>query len=339
MSVLDFPMTEEFSELAELAADYLGGRAEDDTAGAEVGWYGVGIPEELGGGGGTREHIAVLAEAAGAARAATSIGFAAGVVGQLLLADGGEAAAGVVAELAEGTFQPLVPAIDPRAVAGVAVPNGERKINTSFSAYGARSATHLVLPFGGDSGGVLVVDASLPEVEIEEQAAMDISRPLFTVRLKDLDIAAARVLLPGAQAIERMTALSALVTALDSAGAAKQALAATLAFAEARYQFGRPLASFQAYKHRCADAYVLLRLSQSAAYRAARDGGLASAYDAAMDATRNATFVCGEAVQLHGAMGFSWESGIHVFLKRARANELFWRPTLAAFNGPHIQED
>lgn len=337
MSALEFRLPEELGEIAEMAADYLGGRAADDTAGAELGWYGVGIPEEAGGSGGTREVVAVLAEAAGAAHAAAPIGLTAGVVGQLLLDSPSGPAAAILSELSDGVFRPLVPAIDPRAAAGGVTPDGSGRITTSISAYGARSATHLVLPVGGDSGGVAIIDLGTPGVEVAEAAAMDVSRPLFTVRVTDVELGAARLLLPSA-AIDRMTALSALMTALDSAGAAKQALAATLEFARVRHQFGRPIASFQAYKHRCADAYVLLRLCQSAAFRAARAGGLASAYDAAMDATRSATFICGEAVQLHGAMGFSWESGIHVLLKRARANELFWRPTITTLNAPKVED-
>ncbi|HEY6509859.1 MAG TPA: acyl-CoA dehydrogenase family protein, partial [Vicinamibacterales bacterium] len=107
-------------------------------------------------------------------------------------------------------------------------------------------------------------------------------------------------------------------------GAARRALDRTLAYSVAREQFGRPIGSFQAYKHRCASAFVELKLAQSLAFRAADeiDTDPAQALAAGLYSTSAAVRVCGEAIQLHGGIGFSWEAGLHALLKRARMDQL-----------------
>jgi alkylation response protein AidB-like acyl-CoA dehydrogenase len=97
-----------------------------------------------------------------------------------------------------------------------------------------------------------------------------------------------------------------------------------------REQFGRPIGSFQAVKHRLADVYVQVQAARSAAYYAAwsagsgsgeRTGGLALAQ--ALEALRTAA---SEAVQLHGGIGFTWEHDAHLYLKRATGDELLFGP-------------
>jgi alkylation response protein AidB-like acyl-CoA dehydrogenase len=335
MMSLNFSHSEDLRDLAEVASEYFESHREDQRAGVELGWYGIGVPEELGGAGGSLEDLAVIVEAAGAAGAASLIGFTAGVVTQLVLGLDSIATAELLAELCSGELLTMVPASDPRSVAEAVTATGDT-ISGQFLAFGEGSSGLVVVPFSGGSNGVALFDIATPGVEITEVSAMDQTRPLREVKLSGTELGAAVTVIEGASAIEQMTALAALTTALDSAGAAKTALERTLAFAGERWQFGRPIASFQAYKHRCADNYIKLRLAQSVSFRASRHGGLPTAYSAAMEATRDATAVCGDAVQLHGAMGFSWETGIHAFLKRARANELFWSPSVRTLGAPEL---
>jgi len=151
-----------------------------------------------------------------------------------------------------------------------------------------------------------------------------------TLRLGHLDVDAV-------PSQELRDVAAALATALQ-VGVARRGLDMTVAYAQERVQFGRPIGSFQALKHRMADLLVLVEMSRSASWAAT---GAAAAYvddptperaailhlrasvaqaycsDAAMT-------VAGETVQLHGGIGITWEHDAHLVLKRAHAlSELF----------------
>ncbi|MFJ9646820.1 acyl-CoA dehydrogenase family protein [Streptomyces sp. NPDC101206] len=117
---------------------------------------------------------------------------------------------------------------------------------------------------------------------------------------------------------------AAAVLAAEAAGAAGRALDRTVEYVRTREQFGRAVGSFQAVKHRLADLYVQVQAARSAAYYAAWDpeqGGLALAE--ALEALR---LTAGEAIQLHGGIGFTWEHDAHLYFKRAAADELLFGP-------------
>ncbi|MBW5486674.1 acyl-CoA dehydrogenase family protein, partial [Streptomyces bambusae] len=120
---------------------------------------------------------------------------------------------------------------------------------------------------------------------------------------------------------------AAAVLAAEAVGAADRALARTVEYVGRREQFGRAIGSFQAVKHRLADLYVQVQAARSAAYYAAWDpeqGPLALAQ--ALEALR---LTAGEAVQLHGGIGFTWEHDAHLYFKRAAADELLFGPVHA----------
>ena len=134
--------------------------------------------------------------------------------------------------------------------------------------------------------------------------------------------------LPGdADAVRRLLrrrAASAL--ACDSLGVAEAMIDATVAHARVREQFGRPIGSFQAVKHACADMLVAVSVARElvdgAVHLVTADhpdapAAVSMAKSYADDA---AVSVAGKAMQLHGGMGYTWESGMHFFLKRAALN-------------------
>ncbi|MEU2395777.1 acyl-CoA dehydrogenase family protein [Streptomyces sp. NPDC007369] len=117
---------------------------------------------------------------------------------------------------------------------------------------------------------------------------------------------------------------AAAVLAAEAVGAAGQALDRTVEYVRTREQFGRAIGSFQAVRHRLADLYVQVQAARSAAYYAAWDpgqGGLALAQ--ALEALR---LTAGEAIQLHGGIGFTWEHDAHLYFKRAAADGLLFGP-------------
>ncbi|UQA35704.1 acyl-CoA dehydrogenase family protein [Streptomyces sp. HNA39] len=157
--------------------------------------------------------------------------------------------------------------------------------------------------------------------------SLDETRPLARVELRDTPAAllgtdAGTADVCGALAATGHTA--AAVLAAEAVGAAAGALERTVAYVKEREQFGRAIGSFQAVKHRLADLYVRVEAARSAAYYAAWDpeaGPLALA-----QALETARTVAGEAVQLHGGIGFTWEHEAHLYVKRAAADELLFGP-------------
>ena len=115
--------------------------------------------------------------------------------------------------------------------------------------------------------------------------------------------------------------------AAEMLGAARRCLDMAVSYAKVREQFGQPIGSFQAIRHKCAEMLLEVENSHSAVYYAAwaLDAGAEDAEAAASiaksyvgDASRK---VCGEAIQVHGGIGFTWEFDLHMYFKRAKALE------------------
>ncbi|MGW3327910.1 acyl-CoA dehydrogenase family protein [Streptomyces virginiae] len=172
---------------------------------------------------------------------------------------------------------------------------------------------------------LFLVREDAPGLVRSRQTVLDETRPQARIELRDvpaelLGDEAADVL--GALAATGRTA--AAVLAAEAVGAAGQALDRTVEYVRQREQFGRAIGSFQAVKHRLADLYVRVQSARSAAYYAAWDpeqGGLALA-----QALETLRVTAGEAIQLHGGIGFTWEHDAHLYFKRAAADELLFGP-------------
>ncbi|KOV11930.1 acyl-CoA/acyl-ACP dehydrogenase [Streptomyces sp. MMS21 TC-5] len=174
---------------------------------------------------------------------------------------------------------------------------------------------------------LFLVREDAPGLVRSRQTVLDETRPQARIQLRDVP---AELLgggeegadVPGALAATGRTASA--VLAAEAVGAAGQALARTVEYVRQREQFGRAIGSFQAVKHRLADLYVQVQAARSAAYYAAWDpdqGGLALAQG--LEALR---LTAGEAIQLHGGIGFTWEHDAHLYFKRAASDELLFGP-------------
>ncbi|MFC8274773.1 acyl-CoA dehydrogenase family protein [Streptomyces sp. NPDC057271] len=178
----------------------------------------------------------------------------------------------------------------------------------------ARSRTLLFLVRGEAAGLVRT-----------RQSTLDATRSQAAIQLRDVEaelLGEEPVDVLGTLAATGRTAAAAL--AAEAIGAAQAALDRTVEYVGSREQFGRPVGSFQAIKHRIADLYVQVEAARSLTYGAAREpatGALALA--AALEALRT---VAGETIQLHGGIGFTWEHEAHLYIKRATADELLFGP-------------
>ncbi|MFF9842824.1 acyl-CoA dehydrogenase family protein [Streptomyces sp. NPDC013740] len=165
----------------------------------------------------------------------------------------------------------------------------------------------------------------------QRQPALDVTRSQATVQLRDV-----RAELLGAEEAEPAAALAALAAtgrtaavalAAEAVGAARAALDRTVGYVGTREQFGRPVGSFQAVKHRLADLLVQVESARSLAFCAALDDAEpeagAPALAQALEALRAAA---AETVQLHGGIGITWEHDAHLYFKRAAADELLFGP-------------
>lgn len=169
----------------------------------------------------------------------------------------------------------------------------------------------------------------------ESIPALDLTRKLATLRF---DATPATKLSEGDQTrgLERALALTHSALAAEQVGGAQWCLDTAVEYAKTRLQFGRPIGSFQAIKHKCADMLVEVEFARTAAYNAcflaAECLDTGEGWDDFLEAAHMAKAFCSEAyfhaaaenIQVHGGMGFTWEHPAHLYFKRAKASELLF---------------
>lgn len=193
---------------------------------------------------------------------------------------------------------------------------------------GALAATHLLVSARPDDGpaGLFICEAKDPGVSPRAHRAIDPESLLGSVTF---DGARAQPVgdAPDASALARLLETSTLAAALQMAGIGAAALDMAVAYAKQRTQFDRPIGSFQAIKHKCADMLVALEGARSAAYYACwavaeDDASLALAVAMAKAVSGDACrLICNDALQIHGGVGFTWDYDIHFYLKRGKLLE------------------
>ena len=280
----------------------------------DLGLSGIGIAESAGEAGLGLVELAIIAEAAGAQVAALPM------LGSLALSAQAIAAGGSAAQQAEW----LPALLSGERIAGYVhdaalVADGDLLSGADhFVAHGAAAGVLVVT----SNTGAWIVPADAAGVTITAQTTMDQTRPYARVVLAG---AKGVPLADPAAAIEAAHRAGFVSVAAEALGGAQAALDRTVAYARERVQFGRPIGSFQAYKHRLADMMIEIEQARSAVYWAACavDGGSEEAelaVHAAKSFAADTYFMCaGNMIQLHGGIGFTWEHDAHLYFKRARA--------------------
>ncbi len=120
---------------------------------------------------------------------------------------------------------------------------------------------------------------------------------------------------------------AAILLAAEQIGAAERCLELTVEYTKNRVQFGRPIGSFQALKHRMADLYVAVSAAKAVVSDACTDPGPANAATARLAATETLCAVAGEGIQLHGGIAITWEHDMHLYFKRAHGAAHLLAPT------------
>jgi alkylation response protein AidB-like acyl-CoA dehydrogenase len=161
-------------------------------------------------------------------------------------------------------------------------------------------------------------------------SGLDVTRRFAEVRFHGVTVPAASLLPGGEDAVDLCLSLATVLQSAESVGAAELLFEETVDYAKKRVQFGRTIGSFQAIKHRFADLLMELEAMRAAAHYAALALGDGLDDAAAAVATAGSyvddTFahICGEALQLHGGIGFTWEHDVHLFIRRAKVNQVLY---------------
>jgi alkylation response protein AidB-like acyl-CoA dehydrogenase len=307
---------------------------------AQVGVTAIALPEDIGGAGYGVSAMAVVAHELG--RSLAPVPFIASAVlatDLLLAADDRAAVADTLASLLDGE----------RTAAAVVTGDGgmwhRGGVTVSAASEGGSwtltgSARHVLHGSAADSlvvvatvdgdPAVFLVEAGSENVSAEPEDVLDWTRPMATMEFAGT---AAHRLTPDGPAddvIARSTQRAIAVMTAEQLGANERVLEIAADYARTREQFGRPIGSFQAIKHKCADMLVELEWARSASQAAlesidADDGEVSWR-------TSMAKAVCSESLrsashanlQIHGGIGFTWEDSAHLYLKRARTDEVLF---------------
>jgi alkylation response protein AidB-like acyl-CoA dehydrogenase len=309
---------------------------------AQLGWLGLSLPEEYGGSALGMVETAVLQEELGhaacpgpylptllAAHAILEAGSDAQRKRWLPAIATGGARATVAFLDAETDWSP-----DAAQTRAEKTGDGWRLTGVKRFVPWAHVADVVLVPARTPQGPTLfLLDPGAAGVSLEAAPVMDGATRLATLTLDRTPLASDAVVGPPGRAAQSQAALlrrGAVAAAAEQLGAARRCLDMAVGYAKVREQFGQPIGSFQAIRHKCAEMLLEVENSHAAVYYAAwaldagaDDAALAASVAKAYvgDASRK---VCGEAIQVHGGIGFTWEYDLHLYFKRAKALEAMY---------------
>jgi alkylation response protein AidB-like acyl-CoA dehydrogenase len=349
---MQFSLTQEQEDLRQFVRDFLAQHAGDQqlhrisrdgysfdratwsTMAGQLGIQGLVVPEELGGSGATTLEAAIVLEEMG--RALYAGPFLSTFLGtQVLRAAAPEVRQQVLPGVADGSTILTVAVADAGASwstpgsATKAVPTADGYVISGEKRYVTDAGTATILLVWAhtpDGPGWFMVEQGTPGLEPLVSEGLDLTREIGHVHLSRTP---ATLVVPPAAAdatLRHLLDTAAVALAAEMVGGAGACLDQAVAWSKDRLQFGRPIGSFQAVKHACANTLVELEtarmLAQYAAYAnsaGAHDASVVAsmAKQAAADAYYQAA---GTNIQIHGGIGFTWEHRAHLFLRRAKAD-------------------
>ncbi|WOX14773.1 acyl-CoA dehydrogenase family protein [Streptomyces sp. N50] len=317
----------------------------------QLGLHGLALPEAYGGFGGGPVELGIVLEELGRVLLPSPYFATVALAGQALAASNDE--------VAKARWLPAIADGSTTATLALAEESGSWRIEDvettatdttvsgtkMFVVDGHTADLILVVTRTGTGPGLFAVDGDAPGVTRTRLETLDPTRRLARV---DLDRAPARRVGPDGDAsayLRTVLDLVAVALAAEQVGGAQACLDAAVDYAKVRVQFGRPIGSFQAVKHKCADLLVQVEGARSAAYHATTVAAAAmsqltstepplvpaelpvSAALAAACCADAFTHAAKENIQIHGGIGYTWEHDAHLYLKRAKSSEqLFGGP-------------
>jgi alkylation response protein AidB-like acyl-CoA dehydrogenase len=299
---------------------------------AELGWPGLALPEEWGGQGLGVVELAVLFEEMGYALAPSPL-FSNTIAGlALALCGSDDQRERFLSPLAAGKLRgapalwdagsPVTPGgftMEARSDGDGVVLDGEKVLVMD-----AAAADFLLV--ATSDGRRHLVERAAAGVTVTQETSIDLTRRLHSVRFDGVRVAPQDTLPAGEAEYFPVFCRLCVALAAESTGIAQRTMEVAVEYAKDRKQFDRPIGSYQAVSHRCAQMLLETENARSAVYGAAwaadaepeslpRAASMAKAY--ASDAGWR---VPDASIQVHGGIGFTWEHDLHFFLKRGRAN-------------------
>jgi len=355
---MDFGFSEEQELLRKSAADFLARECPmtyvrqmmDDARGysdelwnkmAELGWTGLIYPEEYGGAGLSIVDLVVVLEEMGKASLPGPF-FSSVCLGGLAVLEAGntEQKQKYLPDIASGKAKATLAFLEENArwdENGINIKARKGKKNYSLSGVklfvpDAHVADIIVCAARTSEGVTLfAIDRQQAGVSTRLLKTMDQTRKLCEVTFDKVQIGPEAVLGVagrGGESLKRIIDRSKVALCAEMCGGAQKVLDMTVEYAKIREQFGRPIGSFQAIQHKCANMLVQVESAKSATYYAAwavsnnvPEAPLAAAMAKAYcsDAFRQVT---AEGIQVHGGIGFTWEHDLHIYFKRAKGSEV-----------------
>jgi alkylation response protein AidB-like acyl-CoA dehydrogenase len=308
-------------------------------AARQLGLTGLAIPEKFGGSGSGYVELTVVFEEMGRALLCAPFFATVALAANLLLS--------IDDEVAKADYLPGLAVGDVIATVALAEPSGRwDEAGVSLAATGTVGGwtltgeklyvldgviADLFLVVARTPAGVSVfaVESAAPGLTVEPLATMDQTRKQARVLLHATPARLVGAEGAGWAAVSRMLDLAAVALAAEQVGGAQRVLDMAVDYAKTRVQFGKPIGSFQAIKHKCADMFLEVESARSAAYYgcfAAEDvdelpvaASLAKAY-----CSEAYLHAAAENIQIHGGIGFTWEHPAHLYFKRAKSSELLF---------------
>lgn len=281
---------------------------------SELGWFQLNIPPEQGGLGQRFDVLAPIYEELGRSLAPIWLSGTMAAIDALAAGGGDDADKAIAAVIEQGW-----------RIAPVILPEGQGLASARQPMVpGAPEATHLLIV--EPDGAATLVAVSAAGVEVTGVETWDLGRSYGEVTLANVADVVCR--LHAGRILPVLRAHCELALAWDSVGGALQCLAETVDYMLGRQQFGRPIASFQALKHRAADHKVAVELARSLVAQASSvfaqrgEAWAVLAAQARILACDAFAEIAEDSIQLFGGVGFTWEYNPHLFLKRALANQI-----------------
>jgi alkylation response protein AidB-like acyl-CoA dehydrogenase len=326
-------------KVRELMASDTAFDAELWSAVADQGWPGIHLSEANGGIGLGVVDLAVVAEEMG--RACFPGPFLGTVWAATLIAEANPASKYLKA-LASGEFKGAVALLESDASWDLSeVRLQAKQAGKGYQLTGRKSFVSDVgvadvivcVARAGDGFALVAMPATAAGLSIKPTAGMDQTRKLYDVAFEGVTVGAEGVLAVGEaarRALARSMDVATVLVSADMLGGMQWILEDAVEYAKTRQQFGKPIGSFQAVQHMCADMLLWMESSRSAIYyaawaldaepeNAARAVSIAKVYTS--DASRE---VANRGVQVHGGIGFTWEHDLHLYYKRSKASEILF---------------
>jgi len=359
---VNFAFNEEQEELRKTVRQFLDAKSSEDAVreqmeteagydaavwqqmGEQLGLQGLVIPEEFGGSGYGYIELVVILEEMGRALLCAPFFSSVVLAANTLIHSGDDAAkAAYLPGIASGetiatlAFTEENGRWDEAGITATATADGDTyKLNgTKMYVLDGHTASLLIVAARTDAGvSLFAVDGDATGVTRTALATMDQTRKQAKVELVDASGTLLGADGGGWAVLEQVLDLAAVALAAEQVGGAQACLDMAVQYAKDRVQFGRPIGSFQAIKHKCADMLLEVESAKSAAYYA---GWAASELNDELPSVASlAKAYCSEAyfhaaaenIQIHGGIGFTWEHPAHLYFKRAKSSELlFGDPT------------